>query len=81
MRQIICPINFNTKAKAKEYFRGINFTLVSVSTVVNFEVWRGMGGGGSILSGYACFEESQSRRVCRMFLTWGGWLDYNDGEI
>ena len=31
MRKIICPININTKAKAKEYFRGIKFTLVSVS--------------------------------------------------
>ena len=26
--------NVNTKAKAKKYFRGINFTLISVSTVV-----------------------------------------------
>ena len=33
MRKIICPININTKAKAKDYFRGINFTLISVSTV------------------------------------------------
>ena len=31
MRNTICPININTKAK--EYFRGINFTLISVSTV------------------------------------------------
>ena len=33
MRNIICPSNINTKAKAKRYFRGINFTLISVSTV------------------------------------------------
>ena len=31
--KIICPNNINTKAKAKEYFRGINFTLISVSMV------------------------------------------------
>ena len=31
MRKIICPININTKAK--KYFWGINFTLISVSTV------------------------------------------------
>ena len=39
MRKIMCPININTKAKAKEYFRGINFTFFRVkgssfSTVV-----------------------------------------------
>ena len=33
MRKIICPININTKAKVKKYFRGINFTLISVPTV------------------------------------------------
>ena len=33
MRKIICPININTKAKAKNYYRGINFILISVSTV------------------------------------------------
>ena len=33
MRKIICPININTKAKAKKYFRGINFTLIPVPTV------------------------------------------------
>ena len=33
MRKIICPININTKAKAKKYFRGINFTLISAPTV------------------------------------------------
>ena len=27
------PINIDTKAKAKKYFGGINFTLISVSTV------------------------------------------------
>ena len=30
--KIICPININTKAKAREYFREINFTFISVST-------------------------------------------------
>ena len=30
-QKIICPININTKAKAKKYYRGIDFTLVSVS--------------------------------------------------
>ena len=34
MRKIICPIHINTKAKAKKYFQGINFTLISVSTVL-----------------------------------------------
>ena len=33
MRKVICPIKINTKAKANKYFRGINFTLISVSTV------------------------------------------------
>ena len=33
MRKIVGPININTKAKAKKYFQGINFTLISVSTV------------------------------------------------
>ena len=41
MRKIICPININTKAKAKKYFWGINFTLISVSTVIKFAFWRG----------------------------------------
>ena len=36
MRKIICPININ--AKAKEYFRGINFTLSSVSMVVSYRI-------------------------------------------
>ena len=36
MEKIICPIDINTKAKAKEYVRGINFTLISVSTVFGF---------------------------------------------
>ena len=31
------PININTKAKAKKYFWGINFTLISVSTVLRTE--------------------------------------------
>ena len=33
MRKMICPSNINTKEKAKKYFWGINFTLISVSTV------------------------------------------------
>ena len=39
MRKTICPININSKAKAKEYFRGINFTLISVSTVFLSELF------------------------------------------
>ena len=35
MRKIICLMNINTKAKAKNYFQGINFTLISVSTVLS----------------------------------------------
>ena len=35
MRKMICPINSNTKAKAKDDFRGVNFALISVSTVVS----------------------------------------------
>ena len=34
MRKVICRININTKAKAKNSFWGINFTLIFVSTVV-----------------------------------------------
>ena len=45
MRKIICPININAKAKAKTYFRGINFTLISVSTVGNQPApYRGLSG-------------------------------------
>ena len=32
MRKSIGPININTKAKATKYFRGLNFTSISVST-------------------------------------------------
>ena len=35
MRKIICPININAKAKAKKYFRGIDFTLIFVSMVAS----------------------------------------------
>ena len=40
MPKIVCPININTKAKAKNYFRGINFTLISVPTVVEWAYVR-----------------------------------------
>ena len=33
MRKIVCPIDTNTEVKAKQNFRGINFTLISVSMV------------------------------------------------
>ena len=67
MRKIICPIDFNTKAKAKTYVWGINFTSISVSTVFSADFWEGdatkhfsvkkgvfseKGGGNSVNQGF-----------------------------
>ena len=54
MRKIICPINLNTKAKAKRYFRGINFTLMSVSTVFRVQWCSNL---------YPCTAEVRKRHV------------------
>ena len=42
MRKIICPININTKAKAKDHFQRIDFTLISVSMVIGWVRKKGV---------------------------------------
>ena len=54
------PININAKAKATRYSRGINFTLISVATVMI--LWT------MVIS----WEEEKRGREGVMFIRWGG---------
>ena len=75
MRKIICPININTKAKAKKYFRGINFTSFSMSTVRVFFFFAPIYFSNFSLLRFMCFFFAPYSRQDSS-LSWGATNNY-----